>query len=45
MTVFPTDDGVLVVPALLPIHVPTSAFGLTVAEWLLLDPVQEVTNV
>ncbi|MFD9950494.1 hypothetical protein [Nonomuraea sp. NPDC059022] len=45
MTIFPTDGGVLVVPAVLPIHVPTSAFGLTVAEWLLLDPVQEVSNV
>ncbi|MFI6813289.1 hypothetical protein ACIBG7_12795 [Nonomuraea sp. NPDC050328] len=45
MTIFPTDGGLLVVPAVLPIHVPNSALGITVAEWLLLDPAQEVTNV
>lgn len=27
-------DGVLVIPAVLPIHIPTTALHLTVAEWL-----------
>ncbi|MEU5863479.1 hypothetical protein ABZ815_20080 [Nonomuraea sp. NPDC047529] len=37
-TVFPCQDGVLLVPAVLPIHVPAAALGLTVAEWLNLQP-------
>lgn len=31
-------DGVLVIPHLLPVHVPTGALHLTVAEWLGLHP-------
>jgi hypothetical protein len=27
-------DGVLVVPAVLPLHIPDAALDLTVAEWL-----------
>ncbi|WP_171074987.1 hypothetical protein [Nonomuraea basaltis] len=42
-TVFPCQDGVLLVPAVLPIHIPADAFGLTVAEWLNLQPSREVT--
>ncbi|PZG42022.1 hypothetical protein C1I98_20375 [Spongiactinospora gelatinilytica] len=30
----PVRDGVLVVPAVLPLHVPEAALKLTVAEWL-----------
>ncbi|MBB4915105.1 hypothetical protein [Streptosporangium saharense] len=41
MNVFPVVDGVLVVPAALPFHVPTSVYGMTVAEWLNLDRVPE----
>lgn len=41
--VLPVHDGVLLVPAVLPIHIPTSALGLTVAEWLNLQPSREVT--
>ncbi|MGW6499312.1 hypothetical protein [Nonomuraea angiospora] len=42
-TVFPCQDGVLLVPAVLPIHVPEAALSLTVAEWLNLQPSREVT--
>lgn len=45
MTIFPVDGGVLVVPAVLPVHVPNSAFGITVAEWLNLDRAEEVSGV
>lgn len=42
MTVFPVEDGVLVVPAVLPIHVPEAAMKLTVVEWLtLMNPSKE----
>ncbi|MFI6909638.1 hypothetical protein ACIBKY_50845 [Nonomuraea sp. NPDC050394] len=37
----PVDDGVLVVPAVLPLHVPAAAYGMTVAEWLQLTPPEE----
>ena len=33
---FPIEDGVLVVPAVLPIHVPVADLKLTVADWLTL---------
>lgn len=32
--VLPVADGVLVIPHLLPLHIPTTALTLTVAEWL-----------
>lgn len=31
-------DGVLVIPHLLPLHVPAGALELTVAEWLGITP-------
>ncbi|WP_327587934.1 hypothetical protein OHA25_13745 [Nonomuraea sp. NBC_00507] len=31
---FPGKDGALLVPAVLAIHIPASAYGLTGAEWL-----------
>lgn len=34
----PTEDGWLVIPHILPIHVPQEALVLTVAEWLNLPP-------
>lgn len=30
----PVADGVLVIPAVLPLHIPATALHLTVAEWL-----------
>ncbi|MFD1546994.1 hypothetical protein [Nonomuraea guangzhouensis] len=36
--VHPVADGVLVVPHLLPIHIPRSAMLLTVAEWVGVTP-------
>ncbi|MFI6485300.1 hypothetical protein ACIBH1_45835 [Nonomuraea sp. NPDC050663] len=41
MTIFPVHDGVLVVPAVLPFHVPAEAYGLTVAAWLSLNVSEE----
>ncbi|MET8866515.1 hypothetical protein ABZW11_26555 [Nonomuraea sp. NPDC004580] len=32
--VHPVADGVLVIPHVLPIHIPDTALTLTVAEWL-----------
>jgi hypothetical protein len=32
--VLPVADGALVIPAVLPIHVPSSAYEVTVREWL-----------
>jgi hypothetical protein len=36
--VHPVADGVLVIPAVLPIHIPHDALGLTVREWLGVTP-------
>lgn len=36
--VHPVADGVLVVPAVLPIHIPEAALALTVREWLGVAP-------
>lgn len=36
--VLPVADGVLVIPHLLPLHIPHDALGLTVREWLNLTP-------
>lgn len=36
--VHPVADGVLVIPAVLPIHIPETALDLTVREWLALAP-------
>ncbi|MEV4287374.1 hypothetical protein AB0K40_17860 [Nonomuraea bangladeshensis] len=32
--VLPVADGVLVIPHVLPLHIPDTALGLTVREWL-----------
>jgi hypothetical protein len=42
--VLPVCDGVLLVPAVLPIHIPAATLGLTVAEWLNLQPSREEVN-
>ena len=36
--VHPVADGVLVIPHVLPVHIPATALHLTVAEWLNLTP-------
>ncbi|MFI9553735.1 hypothetical protein [Nonomuraea endophytica] len=42
MITFPTEDGVLLVPAVLPIRVTSADLTLTVADWLRLTAVEEV---
>ncbi|MEV6154906.1 hypothetical protein AB0L53_31655 [Nonomuraea sp. NPDC052129] len=37
MTVYPVEDGVLIVPAVLPIHVPEGELKLSLADWLALN--------
>jgi hypothetical protein len=37
VTVFPVEDGVLIVPAVLPIYVPEAELKLSVADWLALN--------
>lgn len=39
MIVFPARDGVLVVPAVLPIHITDDELKLTVADWLALKEI------
>jgi hypothetical protein len=43
VTVFPVEDGVLVVPAVLPIRVSNADLKLTVADWLALNTLIEET--
>jgi len=42
VTVFPVEDGVLVVPAVLPIRVTEADLKLTMADWLALNS-KEIT--
>jgi hypothetical protein len=42
--VHPVADGVLVVPAILPIHIPTADLDLTVAQWIGTDPTPRVAQ-
>lgn len=44
MTVFPVEDGVLVVPAALPFRVSDADLKLTVADWLRLHTLEAVVN-
>jgi hypothetical protein len=44
LTVFPVEDGVLVVPAVLPILVTSADLKLTVADWLRLTPLEVVVT-
>ncbi|MEU6789888.1 hypothetical protein ABZ912_62835 [Nonomuraea angiospora] len=41
MTVFPVEDGVLVVPAVLPMRLSNTDLKLTVADWLGLNTLKE----
>ncbi|TMR99503.1 hypothetical protein [Nonomuraea basaltis] len=41
MTVFPVEDGVLIVPAVLPIRLSNADLKLTVADWLALNTLTE----
>ncbi|WP_431928485.1 hypothetical protein [Nonomuraea jabiensis] len=41
MTVFPVEDGVLVVPAVLPMRLSNADLKLTVADWLGLNTLKE----
>ncbi|MEU7894120.1 hypothetical protein AB0B45_14790 [Nonomuraea sp. NPDC049152] len=44
MTVFPVEDGVLLVPAVLPIRVTSADLKMTVADWLRLTTVEVVVT-
>ncbi|WP_162795817.1 hypothetical protein [Nonomuraea lactucae] len=44
MTVFPVEDGVVVVPAVLPLRVTSADLKMTVAEWLRLTPLEAVVS-
>ncbi len=44
MTVFPVEDGALIVPAVLPIRVTIADLKLTVADWLRLTTLEVVVT-